>query len=63
MIQLHESIALDEHEIHERFVRAMGAGGQRPSSTATAVELRLDLRSSRLPGGVKERLTGDGAGR
>lgn len=56
MIQLHDSIALDEHEIHERFVRATGPAGQNLRRTATAVELRLDLRSSHLPADVKERL-------
>ena len=56
MIQLHDSIALDEHEIDERFVRAAGPGGQNLRKTATAVELRLDLRPSHLPADMKERL-------
>jgi ribosome-associated protein len=56
MIQLHDSIALDEHEIHERFVRAAGPAGQNLRKTASAVELRLDLLSSRLPTDVKARL-------
>lgn len=56
MIQLHDSIALDEHEIHERSVRAAGPAGQNLRKTATAVELRLDLLSSRLPADVKARL-------
>jgi ribosome-associated protein len=56
MIQLHDSIALDEHEIHERFVRAAGPAGQSLRKTASAVELRLDLLSSRLPADVKARL-------
>ena len=57
MIQLHDSIALDEREIDERFVRAAGPGGQNLRKTATAVELRLDLRSSHLPDDVKARLS------
>src|SRR5687768_1815491 len=56
MIQLHDSIALDEHEIDERFVRAAGPAGQNLRNTASAVELRLDLLSSRLPADVKARL-------
>jgi ribosome-associated protein len=56
MIQLHDSIAFDEHEIDERFVRAAGAGGQNLRRTATAVELRLDLRASSLPDDMKKRL-------
>ena len=56
MLQLHDAIAVDESEIQERFVRAGGPGGQNLRKTATAVELRLDLRSSRLPPDVKERL-------
>ena len=56
MIQIHDSIALDEQEINERFVRAAGPGGQNLRKTATAVELRLDLRSSHLPADVKKRL-------
>lgn len=56
MIQITDSIALDDHEIKERFVRATGSRGQNVNKEATAVELRVDLRRSSLPPDVKERL-------
>ena len=62
MIHINDSITLDEHEITERFVRATGPGGRNPRRTATAVEVRLDVRSSQLPADVKSRLL-DVAGR
>jgi len=63
-----ETIAIDDREIEERFVRASGPGGQHVNKVSTAVELRFDIRASSLPSDVKERLlaiagqraTGDG---
>jgi len=46
-----------EREVRLEFVRAAGPGGQNVNKVATAVQLRLDLRSSRaLPPDVRERL-------
>lgn len=56
MIHITDSIALNDDEIQQRFVRAAGGGGQNVSRDATAVELRVDLRKSMLPADVKERL-------
>jgi ribosome-associated protein len=57
MIPVTDSIALDEREIEERFVRAAGPGGQNVNKTSSAVELRFDVRNSpSLPDPVKARL-------
>ena len=51
-----ETLALDEREFEERFVRASGPGGQNVNKVATAVELRFDIAASTLPAEVKTRL-------
>jgi ribosome-associated protein len=57
MIPITNSIALDEREIQESFVRASGPGGQNVNKLATAVQLRFDVeRSPALPEGVRSRL-------
>ena len=57
MIQITGTIAIHEREIHERFVRASGPGGQNVNKVATAVELRFDVGASSLPSDIKSRLT------
>jgi ribosome-associated protein len=57
MIRITDSIALDEREIEESFIRASGPGGQNVNKLATAVQLRFDVRGSpSLPNAVSARL-------
>jgi ribosome-associated protein len=57
MIEISPTLAIDERELDERFVRASGPGGQNVNKVATAVELRFDVAGSSLPHAVKQRLT------
>ncbi len=56
MLNVSPSIQIPEHDLHERFVRASGPGGQNVNKVATAVELRFDVSGSSLPEDVKARL-------
>jgi ribosome-associated protein len=57
MIRITDTIAIDEREIDESFVRASGPGGQNVNKVSTAVRLRFDVRRSpNLPDAVRARL-------
>lgn len=57
MIEVTPAIALQDGELQWKAVRASGPGGQHVNKTATAVELRFDVRGSpSLPEPVRARL-------
>ncbi len=69
MIRITDTIAIDETELKESFVRSSGPGGQNVNKLATAVQLRFDVRGSpslsndvaiRLMRLAGKRLTNDG---
>jgi ribosome-associated protein len=57
MIKVTPDITISEDEIQIQFMRASGPGGQHVNKTATAVQLRFDIKNSlSLPGDIRERL-------
>jgi len=57
MIQITDTISVDEREIQLEFIRSSGPGGQNVNKVATAVKLRFDVvHSPSLPDEVRQRL-------
>jgi len=55
-MRITDTLAIDEREIEERFLRASGPGGQHVNKTESAVQLRFDVARSALDPAVKKRL-------
>lgn len=57
VLQVTPTIAIEESELQEEFVRATGPGGQNVNKVATAVQLRFNVFTSpALSGEVRQRL-------
>ena len=57
MIAIAPDISISEDEIQIQFIRASGPGGQHVNKTATAVQLRFDIKNSlSLPDDIRQRL-------
>ncbi len=57
MVLVNDTLSIDESEIQLEFVHASGPGGQNVNKTASAVQLRFNIRQSRsLAPEVKQRL-------
>lgn len=57
MLRITDTIAIQDWELTEQFVRSSGPGGQNVNKVSTAVELRFEAeRSPSLPAPVKTRL-------
>lgn len=57
MLRINDTIAIEDWELTENFVRSSGPGGQNVNKVSSAVELRFEAqRSPNLPDPVKARL-------
>ena len=56
MLRISNAIVLAKWEIELTAILAMGSGGQKVNKTSSAIHLRFDIKSSKLPSFYKERL-------
>jgi len=56
MIEITDTISIDESELQVDFVQASGPGGQNFNKVASQVQLRFDIDSPSLPEDVRSRL-------
>ena len=56
MLNISNSVSLDDNEITFEAIRAQGSGGQKVNKTSVAIHLRFDIAASSLPDFYKEKL-------
>jgi len=57
MIPVTPTLAIDERDLEERFIRSAGPGGQNVNKVSTAVELRFNVNGyTEMPDDVRARL-------
>lgn len=64
LIRITAKISIDEIELHEKFVRSSGPGGQNVNKVSTAVQLRFNVaQSENIPHSVKMKILNSGDSR
>lgn len=64
LIRVTAKISIDEIELHEKFVRSSGPGGQNVNKVSTAVQLRFNVaQSENIPHSVKMKILNSGDSR